>query len=186
MTEPWSFPRSLSRVMWRPIGTPRIVSCSRAEVGLQEHAHRVAFARNGDDSRCRAVTALEVIADHAGAAAHAAKLDRPAARAIECGDGVLGCHVKAVDVVEVAVIGLGRDRQAPGLPGADGTGDEPADGRVAGDTAGMSVGDGDRRLQLAGFLDPCDARHLSIAVQRVVRRPHRARPPSPFRAAVPP
>ena len=53
------------------------------------------------------------MADHAGAAADVAFGDRARLRAVERGVDVLRAHVKAVDVVELAVPGLGHHRQRP-------------------------------------------------------------------------
>ena len=52
-----------------------------SEIRLHEHADRITAAGRLDDARRRAVAALEVVADHARAAADAALLDRPADRA---------------------------------------------------------------------------------------------------------
>ena len=81
--------------------------------------------------------------------------------------------VKAVDVVEVAVVGLGDDRQCP----EDvrlvrqrfemSVLDLPLDDRVAHDADGVRVGQHDRPLEKSGLGDPGGARHLAVAVQRV-------------------
>ena len=139
-----------------------------SEVRLHEDAKRVALARDLDDARGRAIAGLEVIGQHAGAAAHTAHGDRARARGVQRCHRVLRRHVESVDVVQVAVIGLGRNRQAPVLPRADAAPDQPADGRIAGDAAGVRIGDGDGRLQLARFLDPHHAGHLAIAVEGVI------------------
>ena len=84
-----------------------------AVVGLHEHADRVAAVLVADDARGGADPALEAVADHPGAAADRALLDRPAARLRERLVDVLRTHVEAVDVVEQAVPGLADHRQRP-------------------------------------------------------------------------
>ena len=107
------------------------------------------------------------MADHAGAAADVALLDRPAARGGEGQGDVLGLDVEAVDVVEMAVPGLGHDRQRP--PVARGIG--PAgmqafgDHRIADHANAVRVGQHDRPLELARFVDPGRAGHLAVAVE---------------------
>ena len=66
-----------------------------------------------DDPRRGPQPALEAVADHPGAAADAALLDRPGRGARERLVHVLGAHVEAVDVVQHAVPGLAHHRQAP-------------------------------------------------------------------------
>ena len=137
------------------------------EIGLHEDADRVALAAGDfDHSRRGAVATLEIVAQHAGTAADAALLERAAARRIQRLNHMLRLHVKAVDVVEIAVIGLGSDRQAP--IGHDAGLDQPLDRRIARKPAGMRVGDGDRRVQFATLLEPDRARHLAIAVERII------------------
>jgi hypothetical protein len=76
--------------------------------------------------------------------------------------------MKAVDVVQVAIIGFGRDRQAPVLTSADIVLHHPLERGIARGAAGCGVGDGDRRLQFACFLDPQGAGHFAIAVERMI------------------
>jgi hypothetical protein len=53
--------------------------------------------------------ALELVADHSGAAADVALLDRTAGRAVEGRVEMLGAHMEPVDVVEQAVVRLADD-----------------------------------------------------------------------------
>src|SRR5262249_16084882 len=54
-----------------------------AEVGLEEHPDGVAGPAVAHHPRGGAVAAFELVADHSGAAAHRAFLDRPAARRLQ-------------------------------------------------------------------------------------------------------
>ena len=82
----------------------------------------------------------------------------PGAAASIAANEVLGLHVHAVDVVQVAVPGLGHDRQRPdgparrsfGRPAARRVGDD----RVAHDAHRVRVGDGDRAPRRARIPRP--------------------------------
>ena len=83
---------------------------------------------------------------------------------------MLGLHVHAVDVVQVAVPGLGHDGQRP-----DASSRLPSGGQrraaygmsgVPHDAHGVGVGDGDGPSTQARLLEPGQARHLAVAVQR--------------------
>ncbi len=84
-------------------------------------------------------------------------------------DGVF-VDVVAVDVVEVAVPGLGRDREQPDVGEVRVALVHPGDDAGVGDADGVGVGDRDRALAGAGLFDPGDAGHLAVAVQGVVAR----------------
>ena len=74
---------------------------------MKRLARRLHHARRG------AGAALELVADHAGAAADIALGDRSRDRAIERGERVLGGDREARRIAEPAVIGFGHDRQQP-------------------------------------------------------------------------
>ena len=97
-----------------PTGTPAIRSAvARAVVRLHEHADGVAPPLHVDAPRGRADAALELVAGHARAAADIALGDRARLRRRRAPRSTCsGLHVKAVDVVQVAVPGLGDDRQS--------------------------------------------------------------------------
>ena len=118
-------------------------------------------------ARSGARAALELVADHARAAADAAFLHRAALGAVERVESVLVLHVEAVHVVEVAVVGLGHDRQAPPIPGSvrRAVGDAPFDHGVAHDADAVGVGQHDRAFEKAALLDPGHAGHLAVAVE---------------------
>ena len=137
---------------------------ARAVVALDQHADRVAAGLGGEHARRGADAALEAVADHPGAAADVALGDGPAARAVERREHVLGLHVEAVDVVEQAVVGLGHDRQAPGLQARPRH--LPLEDRVAHDADAVRVGDRDRALEEAALLEPRRPGHLAVAVER--------------------
>ena len=84
-----------------------------AVVRLDQHADRPAADRRREPARRRPDPALELVADHAGPAADVALGDGAAAGRRQRSRDVLRAHVAAGDVVEPAVIGLARDRQAP-------------------------------------------------------------------------
>jgi hypothetical protein len=77
---------------------------------------------------------------------------------------VLLPDVHAVDVVEIAVPGLGHDREAAVEHLAD-PGAAPLDDRVPHHTHAVGVGDDDRVEQQAVVVDPGRAGHLAVAVQ---------------------
>src|SRR5689334_13373724 len=87
-----------------------------AEVGLHEGADRVAalFGREFTGSGADAPGELE--AGHARTATNVALDHCPGAGAVKGFDDVLVLDVKAVGVIEVAIVGLGHDRQHPRLP----------------------------------------------------------------------
>ena len=92
---------------------------ARAIVRLHQRADRIALAILDDDARCRAGSALELVADHAGAAADIAFGDGAAAdRAVERGKRVLLRQRESLDVAQPAIVGLGDDRQMKGLGSA--------------------------------------------------------------------
>src|SRR4029079_282010 len=76
------------------------------EIRLDEGADRIDAPCHFHDPRCGSVTALEVVADHAGTATDAALLDGSAARALERLNHVRGLHMETIDVTKIAVIGL--------------------------------------------------------------------------------
>ena len=136
-----------------------------AVVALHEHADRVTTLRVGQLPRRGADAALEPVAHHASAAADRAFPGHPAGCTVERGVHVLRLHVKAVDVVQPAVVGFGDDRQPPRLQDVA-TRDLPLNDRVAHDADAVRVGDRDRPLEQAALLDPGRAGHLAVAVQR--------------------
>src|SRR5207248_5378590 len=137
-----------------------------AEIRLDEGAHRIGTSGHPDEARGRAVAALEVIADHAGAAAHTALPGRSASGTLQRFDHMLGLHLETIDIVEIAVIGLGSDRKPPVLHVARCSA-QPLTYGIAHDAAGIRIGDIDRRLQFARFLDPDRACHIAIALYRL-------------------
>ena len=110
---------------------------------------------------------LELVAVHAGAAADGAFVWLFMLGGLKRGDhGLLG-DVVTVDVVEVAVPGLGGDRQQPHLGELRVIPVHPADDAGVGDPDRVRVGDRYRALEGAGLLDPGDAGHFAVAVLRV-------------------
>ena len=89
------------------------------------------------------------------------------------GDHGLFGDVVTVDVVEVAVPGLGGDRQQPHLGELRVIPVHPADDAGVRDPDRVRVGDRDRALEGAGLLDPGDAGHFAVAVLRVEPGSHR-------------
>ncbi len=138
---------------------------ARAVIGLDQHADGEALAGFGRDAACRADAALEFMADHAGAAADIALGHRAALGIFQrlMGHG-LG-HRKGLGIGEVAIMGLGHDRQMEGL-------DDALLRRIAADGVAhhahaMGAGDADGRGEQALLREPDRAGHLAIAVEAV-------------------
>ncbi len=138
-----------------------------AVVSLYQRAHRIGVALHLDLARGRADAALEAVTGHAGAAADAAFLDRPALRAVECRVDMRRLHVEAVDVVEAAVPGLGDDRRRPPVAGRVRVAvlHPPGDRRLVHGADAVRVGEHHRALEHPGLLDPGAPGHLARAVQ---------------------
>ena len=158
---PLSGSGTTSGPMRSPTGTPFTRRRQPAAViRLDEHADHPAVL---DDAGRGADPALEAVADHAGAAADRALLDRPGVRALERREDVLRPDVEAVDVVEEPVPRLADDGQAPvplaGLRGRD--------ERIAHDPDRVRVRETDRRRQRARVADPLEPGQLAVAVDRV-------------------
>ena len=116
---------------------------------------------------------LELVAVHAGAAPDGAFVWLFMLGSLKRGDHSLLGDVVAVDVVEVAVPGLGGDRQQPYLGELRVIPVHPADDAGVRDPDRVGVGDRDRALEGAGLLDPGDAGHFAVAVLRVEPGSHR-------------
>jgi hypothetical protein len=80
---------------------------------------------------------------------------------------VLRLDVKAVDVVEPTIVGLGNNWQPPRLHSR--FPDLPLQNRVAHDTNAVRVRDRNGSLEDAGLLKPRGPGHLAIPVQREPR-----------------
>ena len=139
-----------------------------AVVGLHERASNIGMAGDVDTPRRSADAALELVADHARAAADIALGHRAALRTVQRAIDVLCAHVKAVDVVQFAVPGLGDDRRRPPVTGRVGrtSANPPGDHRVVHDADAVRVGEHDRPVDLAHFVQVGRARHFAVAVQR--------------------
>ena len=110
---------------------------------------------------------LELVAVHAGAAADGAFVWLFVLGCLKRGDHGLFGDVVTVDVVEVAVPGLGGDRQQPHLGELRVIPVHPADDAGVRDPDRVRVGDRHRAFEGAGLLDPGDAGHFAVAVLRV-------------------
>ena len=89
----------------------------------------------------------------------------PDARGTESLESVPGFYVKAVDIVQPAIISLRHNRQRPWLK-------EkvflclPLNDRVPNDAHAVSVGDRDGTFEKPGFFHPRRTGHLAVAVER--------------------
>ena len=97
----------------RPARRRRAAARRRPKLACTSTPDRVAAVLGSSSRDDGADAALEAVADHAGAAADVALGHRPALGAVERLEDVRLLDVEAVDVVEVAVVGLGHDRQRP-------------------------------------------------------------------------
>ena len=162
MIEPVSCLRiSVPSRISRPTGTPAIMQLlPQPVVGLHQHPDGVVRPALAELARGRADAALEFVADHARPAADVAFGHAPGPRAGPGREDVLLLDVETVDVVEVAVIGLGDDRQRPPHGGRADRAlfDLIGDDGVAHHADAVRVGDHDRPFEVAGLLDPVRAR----------------------------
>src|SRR5579862_4338638 len=92
---------------WRLKGAAEAKLASPAMVGLDEHADDVSV----DEPRTRSDSAFVAVADHARSSTDVALEYESAGRCVQCLKNMLGFDVKAVDVVEGTIVGLGHDRQ---------------------------------------------------------------------------
>ena len=83
------------------------------EVCLDEASQRVSRPTELDEPRGSPRSALESIADHTGAAADAALVDRPFDGVLDCREHVLITDVKSVDIVQITVVSFAGHRQHP-------------------------------------------------------------------------
>ncbi len=140
----------------------------RTIIALDKHPDRVAAVFRGKFSRGRADTALEPIADHAGAPADRAFFNEPAMRGFNGVKGMLGFHVKAVDVVQPAVPRFRDHRQGP--PIVLGINvlvvHEPLNHGIVHDPHAVRVRNHHGPHQKTGFFHPGRAGHFAIAILR--------------------
>ena len=140
---------------------------ARSVVRLHQHPDRLRPSLHVHLARGRADAALESVAGHSGAAADVALFDRARFRALDRRIHVRGLHVETVDVVQLAVPGLGDDRGRP--PVARGVRvavlHAPGDRRLVHGADAVRVGEHHRPLEQAALLDPGAAGHLARAVQ---------------------
>ena len=150
---------------------------ARAVVRLHQHADRERVALHVHVARRRPDAALESVAGHAGAAADVALLDRAGFRALDRRIDVRGFYVESVDVVQLAVPGLGDDRCRP--PVARGIRvtvlHAPGDRRLVHGADAVRIGEHHRPFEKAAFFDPGASGHLARAVQHEAAAEHRRR-----------
>ena len=138
---------------------------ARAVIGLHQGADGEMLAGGFDHPARGADPALELVADHARAAADIALGHRAAAGGVQRGMGHGLGDRKGLGIGEPAVMGLGHDRQMPGRLDAELDG-IAADGIAHGADA-MGAGDADGAGEQALLGEPDGAGHLAIAVEAV-------------------
>src|SRR5262249_33667463 len=135
---------------------------AQSVIGLDQCSDGVTSPVLGNDPRRRACSALELVANHAGAATNIAFGDRPAAgRGIESSEGMFSCKGKALNLAQPPVIGLSNTRQQPLLWRATAHGERTD--RVAHHADLTRVRDADRRPEQALLSNPWQASHLAVA-----------------------
>ena len=152
-----------------PTGTPAIRSVSRTPV-VRLHQHADTYGVFASVTRREAVPMphlnswqiMPVPPPTLPSATGPARAESSAAI------DVLRPDMKTVDVVEVAVLCLGHDRQRPPVATRIrlALAHAPGDDGVTYDTDAVRVREHDGSLQSAAFVDPGRAGHLAIAVQR--------------------
>jgi hypothetical protein len=122
-----------------------------AGVALNQHAHRVVRPIDHDLPRGRADAAFETETHHTRTAADITLLEGAGFRGFKGGDGMLGMHMKATQIIQAAIEGLGHHRcrglakfslrplHDAGIHLADGVGVRDADGSVE-DTEVLEIG----------------------------------------------
>ena len=146
----------------RPTGTPATINwVAQPVIRLNEHAHGVSPAALNHLPRRRADPSLELVADHARAAADVPFLHGPRPGTGQGREDVLRLHVKAVDVIQVTVPRLGDDRQRPQTCGGPDSSlfDLVGDHGIAHHADAVRVRDHDRPFQFARLLEPVRAGH---------------------------
>ena len=134
-------------------------------------AGRVA-ARPANDPRRGPDAALEAVTDHAGPAAHVALGHRARSRPLQSGPNVTCPDVRAIDVVQQPVPGLGHHRQRPPVRARPLRPLHLYEG-IPHHPHGVRVREGDRGGQQPGLLDPVAAGHLTVAVESMDASEHR-------------
>ncbi|MNL10457.1 hypothetical protein D3C87_1312560 [compost metagenome] len=139
-----------------------------AMVGLDDGADGPAALGTVQSPRGGADAALELMADHAAATADIALRHRAAPGTAHSFGDVLGFHMKAVDVVEQAVIRFQHHRHVPVEPAVSGLllavhGDQ----RIAHHAQAVGVGEGNRAGQQTRFTNPLQPRGVAIAIEHM-------------------
>ncbi len=111
------------------------------------------------------------MAAHSGSAAYVSFGYRTGGSAVQCRQHMLRLHVKAVDVVEATIVGLGDDGETPGLHVR--SLNEPLKDRVPHHAYTVRIRYGDRPLEQSRFLQPGGTSHLTVAVEREPGAEHR-------------
>ncbi len=135
-------------------------------VALNEDAYRVASVFRAEFAGRSADSALKLVANHSRAATDDTFLDIPIVSCVNGVEGVLGLHVKTVNVVEPTVPGFSDNRQRPPITCRVGlaVGNAPLNHGVANDADTVSVGDHDGTFEETRFFNPCGAGHFTISV----------------------
>src|SRR5687767_9114947 len=133
-------------------------------VALNQHTHGVSPLRGSQNSRGRANASLELMADHARSASDVPLANSSTGRIVQSREHMLRLDVKAVDVIEAAVVCLCNDRQSPRLQSRSAY--LPLKDGVPNDADTVSVRDRDRILDQAALLHPRRPGHLTVAIQR--------------------
>ena len=145
-----------------------------AVVRLDEHAERPAAATRVEHPRRRPDPALELVADHPGAAADAALGDGPAAAAARAASASSAVTWKPS-------MSFSRPSHVSPTTGSDQATRRPArlrrspDQRVVDDPDAVRVRQPDRAAQQAGLADPLEPGQLAVPVQPVRSRRRRVR-----------
>ena len=87
-------------------------------------------------------------------------------RAIESVKSILGFHVESVDVIQIAVPGLGHNWQGPRIPVLvrPMMFQTPGDHRITNDADAVRIRDHHGALEKTRLFDPGRAGHLAVAV----------------------
>src|SRR5579864_3329950 len=139
---------------------------ANAKIALDQHSNCIATKAFHELAGGCAGATLEFEADHSGTAAHVTLCDGSRVCVLHSRVCVFRLHVETIDVVQVAIPSFRNNwKRPPVLDWNRGSVFQlPVDNGVAHNAHAVRIGDHHGAVKKAGFLDPCGAGHLAVAV----------------------